>query len=35
VRRDAGADPVAGGHEAVFEPIVGEEAEITKVGHDP
>jgi hypothetical protein len=26
---------MAGGDEAVFEPIVGQEAEVTKTGHDP
>jgi hypothetical protein len=35
VRRQPGADAVAGGDEAVFEPVVGQEAEVTKTGHDP
>jgi hypothetical protein len=35
VRRQPGADTVAGGDEAVFEPVVGQEAEVTKTGHDP
>ena len=35
VRRDTGGHAAARGHEPVFEPIVGEEAEVAKTGHDP
>ena len=35
VRRDPGTDPVAGGHETVLEPVVGEEAQVAKTVHDP
>jgi hypothetical protein len=35
VRRDAGAHAAAGGHESVLEPVVGEEAEIPEMAHDP
>jgi hypothetical protein len=30
-----GAIPVAGGHETVLEPVVGEEAQVAKTVHDP
>ena len=34
-RQKPGAYPVAGGHETVLEPVVGEEAQVAEMGHDP